>query len=57
MLADIYAVGVAAVDTVLLCGAAVNKIERRQIKLIRRSRELKICVPHRGVSDYVRATG
>lgn len=49
MLADIYAVDVAAVDAVLLCGAAVNKVERRQIKLIRRSRELEICVSHIGV--------
>jgi len=28
MPADIYAVGAAAVDAVLLCGAVVNKVER-----------------------------
>jgi len=50
MPADIYAVGVATTDATLLCDAVVNKVERRQIKLIRRSRALEICVPHWGVS-------
>lgn len=50
MPADIYAVGVtAAADATLLCGAAVNKVERRQVKLIRQSRALEICVSHIGV--------
>ena len=53
MPADIYAVGVAIADATLLCGAVVNKVERLQIKLIRRSRALKICVPHWGVNGYV----
>ena len=57
MPADIYAVGVATTDATLLCDAVVNKVERRQIKLIRRSRALEICVPHWGVSGYVGGYG
>lgn len=58
MLADIYAVGATATvaaAVLLFCGTAVNKVVRRhgQIKLIRRSRALEICVPHRGTRGYV----
>lgn len=58
MPADIYAVGATATvaaAVLLLCGTAVNKVVRRhgQIKLIRRSRALEICVPHRGTRGYM----
>lgn len=40
-----------------VAGTALNKVERRQVKLIRRSRALEICVPHRGVRCYVGLRG